>query len=210
MLKISRTLLSAFLAASSAPLAAQVVSIGPSIGYYRPFGRFDPASLFSTALPRQPSDLAGMAWGVEVSLRLRRRIGAEAIFSTVTSTVPGCLCPGGPRPPTGERVTLLVLAGQYRIDLPRRAYDLRLSAGPATIQHGGDGYGYYGSPRSWGGAGALELTRRMGSHVEAVARAMGLAYSLHHQALPQSGGQFDGLISLAARWRFGAALPGER
>lgn len=207
MLKLSRTFLAAFLAASSAPLAAQVISIGPSIGYYRPFGQFDPTGLFSTALPRQPSDLAGIAWGVDASVRLPHRIGAEATFSTVTSTVPGCVCPGGPRPPTGERVTLLVLAGQYRIGLPRRDYELLLGAGPATIQHGGDGYGYYGSPRSWGGAGALELTGRLASHIEAVARVMGLAYSFRLQSPPQSGRQFDGLVSLTARWRFGNASP---
>lgn len=209
MLTFSRAALALSLATSAAPLAAQVVSIGPSIGYYRPFGQFDPGNVISTALPRQPSDLAGIAWGVDASVRLRGGLGAEGIFSTVTSTVPGCVCPGGPRPPTGERVTMLVLAAQYGAALPRD-YELLLSAGPANIQHGGDGYGYYGSPRSWGGAGAVELTRRIASQFETGIRVMGLAYSFRPRSVPQSGKQFDGLVSLTARWRFRAVSPNER
>ncbi len=201
MHKLSQALVLSCLIAS--PAAAQVLSVGPSVGYYRPFGRFDPAPIVSTDLPREPRSLAGRTWGAEARLTLRGRLGIEGSFSTVASTVPGCTCPNGYLNPTNERVNMFIITGQYSVTPPHGPIGLVVSAGPAAIQHGGTGYGRYGSPRSWGGAGGVEATGRLSSHLEAVARVTAVAYSFHLGFPPQSGNQVDGLLTLGARLRFG-------
>ena len=52
-------------------LQAQTLEIGPSVGFYRPFAQFDPASYFSSDLPEHPSDLEGIAWGGDVRVSFR-------------------------------------------------------------------------------------------------------------------------------------------
>ena len=52
--------------AAPAPALGQVRgSVGPLVGYYRPIGHIDTASVYSTSLPTDPSQLRGVAWGVE-------------------------------------------------------------------------------------------------------------------------------------------------
>jgi len=198
------------LSAGHAPLAAQAIELGATFGWYQPLSSFQTGAVGSTDLPRQASDLRGIAWGAEVRVPLRDRAGVGAIFATVTSTVPGCICPGGHTlPPTGERVSLVAVEALYRTPIggPNK---LSFEIGPAMIQHGGDGYGHYGSPKSWGGVGGIEVSRSLASHFEAAARALAAAYSYHMDFPPQSGPQLDLIVSLALRWHLGAASHNSR
>ncbi|HEY9227913.1 MAG TPA: hypothetical protein VIP11_14750, partial [Gemmatimonadaceae bacterium] len=46
----------------AAPVAAQLRgSVEAFAGYYRPFGKFEPASVYLTSLPETPSDLSSVA-----------------------------------------------------------------------------------------------------------------------------------------------------
>ena len=58
--------------------AAQTsVSVGPYVGYYRPFGHFDPASVYITGMPTTPQDLSGAAFGGEADAWFGRHLGAS-------------------------------------------------------------------------------------------------------------------------------------
>src|SRR4051812_17999933 len=102
------------LVASSAH-AQGPVALAPFVGYYRPLGHFAPASVLSTALPRTPSDLSGLAWGASIRSELRPRFAVEVFATTSESTLPGCLCPGGPTPSIRNRVTIASAMLQYDI-----------------------------------------------------------------------------------------------
>jgi hypothetical protein len=198
------------LTAGHARLAAQSVELGASFGWYQPLWGFRLGPIASTDLPQHANDLRGIAWGAEARVPVRDRFGVEAVFTTAASTVPGCLCPGGYiLPPTGERVNLAAVEGLYRIPIGGRN-EVSFGLGPAMIQHGGEGYGRYGSPKSWGGLGGIEVSHSLTSHVEAAARALAAAYSFHLDFPPQSGPQLDLVISLSIRWRFRAASLKER
>jgi hypothetical protein len=158
----------------------------------------------STDLPRHASELAGIAWGGEARWSFRERLGIEAILATAASTVPSCSCPGGfVVPPTGERVDVAAVEGLYRVPL-RGRNEVSFGLGPALIEHAGEGYHRYGSPKSWGGAGDIEATHALTSHLEASARALASAYSFRLDFPPQSGPQLDLLMSVSVRWRLRA------
>ena len=195
---------------SSSPVAAQSLELGPSLGWYQPLSTFRVGPVESTDLPQSPRELRGFAWGVDGRLLLQKRAGVEGIFATAASTVPGCECPGGfALPPTGERVSLVAVQGLYRIPIGE-ANEIGFGLGPTMVQHGGEGYGRYGSPKSWGGIGGVELSQLLGSHLEAAAHALAAAYSFHLGYPPQSGPQLDLLIFLDVRWRWRAASPNDR
>jgi hypothetical protein len=198
------------LSAERASLKAQALELGASFGWYQPLGTLRVGPIESTDLPQSASDLRGIAWGAEARLPLYKRAGIEGIFAMAASTVPGCACPGGSiLPPTGERVSLAAVEGLYRIPIDG-SNEVSFGLGPAMIQHGGEGYGRYGSPKSWGGVGGLEVTHSVGSHVEAAARALAAVYSFHLDFPPESGPQLDLLMSLSVRWRLRASSPNER
>lgn len=189
---------------TGARLAAQTLDFGASVGWYQPLSGFRVGPIESTDLPQRARDLRGVAWGAEARVPLRHRTGIEAIYATATSTVPGCLCPGGYiLPPTGERVSLIAVEGLYRISIGA-PNEVSLGLGPAMIQHGGQGYGHYGSPKSWGGVGGIEVSRSVASHVVLAAEAHAAAYSFRLDFPPQSGRQLDLLLLLTLRWRLRA------
>jgi hypothetical protein len=187
----------------AAPAAAQVaVDVGPLIGYYRPFGRFAPASIMSTDMPTQPSDLSGRLWGAEAHVTMHGRFGVDALGATATSTLPSCLCPEGPTGETHARVNLAVVEGQYDLSLAPDRYHLWLGAGPSIVQHAGTGYARYGSPTSVAGGLSLHFAAPLGSHVQLAASAMGLRYSFNLDFPPEHGPQLDGLASVGLRWHW--------
>ena len=179
--------------------AQTVIGFQPLVGYYWPLGRFDHADLLSTALPQQPSDLRGPAWGVALQLRLRDRFAVEVFGQTTMHTLPGCLCPGGPTDPQPVHVGLAGVLGQYDVSSNPR-YHLWAGLGPAVIRHSGRGYERPDSPISWGGAFALELAVPLPSRWEFVTNATGVGYSFNLDFPPQHGPQLDALLSLGARW----------
>ena len=191
-------------AGTRASIGAQSIELGGLFGWYQPLADFRFGSIQSTDLPASARDLHGIAWGGDARLALGKRAAVEAIVESATSTTPGCACPGGYiLPPTTERVTLAAVEGLYRVPLGG-TNEFSFGGGPAMIQHGGDGYGRYGSPKSWGGVGSVEIGHAVNSHLEAAARVLGAAYSFRLDFPPQSGPQFDLLVSLGVRWRFRA------
>ena len=105
-------------------------------------------------------------------------------------------------------MSVIALEGLYRI--PVSSYEISVGVGPALIQHGGEGYERYGSPRSWGGIGAIEIGHNLTSHFGVAAGALATAYSFKLDFPPQSGRQFDVLMSLGGRWRLHSASPTAR
>lgn len=138
------------------PTQAQVMTaVGLFGGYYRPFGHFDPASVYSTALPVEPRDLRGFLGGGAVHLSLGRRLGIEAQMAVAFSTIPAVVAPGGPRGPTNANVEVATLEGEYDVSPTPHRYRVWLNAGPAFVRHGGDAYARYGSPTSVGAAAGV-------------------------------------------------------
>ena len=181
-------------------LATQGIELGASVGWYQPLGSFRLGSFATTDLPEQATDLRGIAWGGEARLLLRERAGIEAIITSAASTTPGCTCPGGhDLPPTGQRVNIAALDVFYHRAITPSS--IAVGLGPAMIEHGGNGYGRYGSPKSWGGVGVIEVSRPLVSHVDGAARILAAAYSFHLDYPPQSGPQLDLLLLVSIRWR---------
>lgn len=212
MSRIVRTLGTALMlvAGIAAPAMGQVTgSIGPLVGYYRPFGHFDPASVYSTSLPQEPSDLSGVAWGAEGQLSFGGRLGLEGQLASASSTIPEVITPGGPSGPTNARVTIATLQARYDASPSREKAGVWLSAGPALIEHGGDAYRRYGSPRSVGVAAGIGIAVPITSTLRVVAGVTALRYSFdvpmpaelrYNPGSMEHGTQTDAIFHLGLRW----------
>jgi hypothetical protein len=205
----SRVLL-AVLLSPLLPLTAQTSgAIGLFAGYYRPFGHFDPASIYSTALPTEPSDLRGPAWGGLGQLVIHRRFGLEAELAVARSVLPEVITPAGPRGPTNAEVDIAALEGQYDVSPKPERYRVWLGAGPAMIRHGGDAYAPYGSPVSVGGAASAAVVVPLRSELQlafdltTLWYVFDLAMPSQFQSNPGSlehGAQRDALLRVGVRW----------
>jgi hypothetical protein len=203
MLRVSPRLIGILLlAALPTSVLAQGIEIGPSVGYYRPLREFDPAAVSASDLPSRPSELSGVAWGAEMGAAFRNRIGIEATFSTIASTLPPFGNPGlGTVSRTEERVNILTLEAQYDVAPSQGGSQLLVSAGPTMIQHRGEGYSRYGSPGSWGGVAGLEFVHGVTQHLQLAVNLRGVLYSFNLSSPPQHGTQLDGLAVISVRWR---------
>ena len=192
------------------PMRAQVTaSVGPIVGYYRPFGHFDPASVYTTDLPSEPRDLRGFMAGGAAHLSLGRRFGLETHVTIAHSSIPAVITPGGPRGPTKANVDIATLEGEYDVSPTRQRYRVWLKAGPALERHGGDAYARYGSPTSVGGAAGAGLTVPLGRRFHFAADVTTLWY-VFDLAMPpelqlnpgrlQHGAQRDALMQVGLRW----------
>lgn len=183
-------------------LLAQTISLGPSLGYYRPLGRFRATNVLSTDLPTVPSGLAGLAWGGELGIALQQRVRIQAAFSTIASTLPTLINPGfATAINTHERVNVVTLEAQYALISGHAISQLLVGVGPTFVQHRGEGYARHGAPRSFGAAGGVEFVRGV-THALQLAADLGTAiYSMNVPNPPQHGTQFDALLTLSARWR---------
>jgi hypothetical protein len=142
----------ATLALGSAVQGQVTTSMEGFVGYYRPFGPFDPASVSATGLPVEPSDLQAPAWGGTVHLGIGQRLGVAAQLATTRSQIDEAGTPEGPRGPTNVSVVLGSLLFQYDVSPNPHAYHVRVNAGPAFVRHGGEAYRPFGSPTSFGPA----------------------------------------------------------
>jgi hypothetical protein len=190
---------------------AQVAgALGAFIGYYRPFGSFDPASVYSTDLPNQPSDLQGLAAGVSAAISLTAHFGSAATLAMIRSEVPQITIPGGPRGPTGVQILVGTVEGRINV-LPRSyASRLWLGLGPAFVRHGGTAYSRYGSPTSLGAAASLEAVVPLRTHLEWATGATGMAYTIDIPMPPElrlnpgqleHGNQRDVVFRTGLAWR---------
>jgi hypothetical protein len=199
----------------AAPLRAQSsIELAPFVGYYRPMGSFAPASVYSTALPSKPSDLSGVAWGVEARSWISQRLGVQLQAAVASSTMPEVNTPGGAMGPYAAQV--LIVTAQALYDLSPSPEGFRrvwLSAGPALIRYGGDAYSLAGggAPVSVGAALGAGLNIPLGSRLSATAGVQVLLYQLD-MGFPsslsgnpgrfESGFQDDLLLHLGLAWNW--------
>jgi hypothetical protein len=190
-------------------LGAQVTfDVGPLVGYYRPLGHFDPATVFETDLPDTPSGLSGLAWGGAARLAFAHRLGIEAELSVTNSSVREVATPGGPRGPTGAQVVIATALGQLDLSRDPAGYHAWLGVGPAFVRHGGDAYAPHGSPTSVGGALGGGISYPLRGHLRIEANATAVFYSfdvpMPAQILApgslEHGFQKDALVQLGLRW----------
>jgi hypothetical protein len=199
----------------AAPLRAQSsIELAPFVGYYRPMGSFAPASVYSTSLPSKPSDLSGVAWGVEARSWISERLGVQLQAAVASSTMPEVNTPGGAMGPYAAQV--LIVTAQALYDLSPSPEGFRrvwLSAGPALIRYGGDAYSLAGggAPVSVGAALGAGLNIPLGSRLSATAGVQVLLYQLD-MGFPsslsgnpgrfESGFQDDLLLHLGLAWNW--------
>ena len=179
------------------------------VGYYRPFGHFDPASVYTTDLPERPEDLRATAWGGAGQLAIGNRFGVAAQVAKTSSRVPQVVNPGGAAGPTDASVLLATLQGQYAVALKPHA-QIWLNAGPGLVHHGGTGYARHGSPTSFAGAMGTTFVVPVAPHLQFTANATVLLYVLDVPMPPQlrlnpgrleHGAQRDALLHAGLSWR---------
>ena len=199
----------ATLALGSAVQGQVTTSVEGFVGYYRPFGHFDPASVSVTGLPAKPSDLQGPAWGATVHLGVGQRVGFAAQLVTAHARIGEVVTPEGPRGPTNASVVLGSLVAQYDLSPNPRAYHVRVNAGPAFVHHGGDAYQPFGSPTSFGPALGTAVLVPLRAHLQLTAEATGLFYGFDLPMPPalransghlEHGTQRDVLVHLGIAW----------
>jgi hypothetical protein len=195
MLKASTVcggILFALLCASTAQ-AQSSFEAGPIAGYYRPTADFDPSTVFTTDLPRQPKDLAGVAWGAKARLWFGPRFGAEMQVSVISSERDSVFTPAGPLQPPSARMTIATLQLLYSLSPDQERVRPWISAGPGLVHHGGDAYEEYGSPTSPAAAVALGASVRVGGHFRITAGATGLLYPYEVEMPPELAANGDAL-----------------
>ncbi len=199
----------------TSPLIASAqtrLEFGPVLAYYRPFAAFEPASVFSTALPRTPQDLSGMAWGGVARAWFGTRIGAELGGSIAEGTIPSQPTPAGPTRPIGTRVGVVTVQGLLTLTGDPTGRQAWVSAGAGVIRHGGDAYARYGTPTDTGVAigagGRLPIAARL----HATFGVSTLVYMFDLPMPPelsrnpgslQRGRQVDTFLYLGATWMLG-------
>jgi hypothetical protein len=202
--------IAACLLAAAAPARAQTsVELGPVFGYYRPLGRFEPASVYSTSLPGDPSELAGVSWGGAAQVRFGGRLGAEVQVSVANSIIPGGNTPAGPGKGVRAAVAAALAQGQYDVSPMPARFHVWLGAGPALVRHGGSAYAPYGSPVSAAGAASVGVSARVASRAEVALGVTTLLYPFD-LAMPaalqrnpgslEHGFQTDAMVHLGVRW----------
>jgi hypothetical protein len=133
------------------PAAAQSRwELGPLVAAYIPTGSFQPAPYYSTALPSDPGDMAGVAWGARGKLWFTPRLGLQIQAAVSSTNVGGGPSPAGLLRPTPVRVLALTAQGLYDLHLSPSSR-VWISAGGGLIQHGGAAYEPYGSPTNAAG-----------------------------------------------------------
>ena len=193
---------------ATASRAQTSVSIGPVVGYYRPFGHFERASVYSTDLPMKPEDLSGPEFGGEVDAWFGRRVGASIEAGFASSSVPATVTPAGMRGPTAARVETAV--AQALVSLPTSFREhLWLSAGVGVIRHAGTAYARYGSPSEGAGVIGAGAKADLNDHFSLTAGITTLWY-MFNLPMPaelrlnpgslERGRQMDAIFHLGARW----------
>jgi hypothetical protein len=200
----------------AASVAAQTsLSVGPYVGYYRPFGHFEPASVYSTNLPPDPQALAGAVFGGEADAWLGKHFGASLDAAVTRSSVGITLTPEGPRGPTSAHVETVV--AQALVALPRMLGPHSwISGGFGMVRHTGDAYAGLSSLSQ--GAGVVGAGSRLdlNDRVSLTAGVTTLWYMLNVPMPPElranpgsleRGRQLDVTFRLPASW---SILPGAR
>lgn len=195
----------AMLTVVAAPLAAQPrVEVGPFVALYAPQREFAGATVYLTALPASPSDLAGMAWGGEARVWMSPQLGLQLQVASTSSNVGGGFTPGGPMPSMNARVDVAVLQALLRLRPEPSRVQVALGTGAGWIRHGGEAYAPYGNPVQLATALGLRGSVRMGSHLVAAAGLTTLLYNIDVSdddgTSLEHGFQVDPLVHVGVSW----------
>jgi hypothetical protein len=203
--------LAATIAAPAIASAQTRVEIGPLLGYFRPFGNFEPSSVYSTTLPRDPKDLKGRSLGGESRVWFGDRVGAELRGSVARSTIPSVSTPVGPSRPTSADVTTLTTQALLTVLGRPARYQVWISGGVGLVHHGGEAYEQHTSLTDVGpvvGAGArIRLNRNLHATggFSAVTYMFDMPMPSDLQLNPGSlerGRQLDVLVHIGVSWMF--------
>ena len=186
--RVSRSTLAVVLAsmALAAPVVAQIrVEIGGTVGRYSPAGSFEPTSVYSTQLPRNPDQLSGVALGGLLRVWVAR-IGVQVDATTTSVTEGGGSTPGGYKSPTAARVS--TGSAQLLVRLTGDGGRTRawLGAGAGSIHHGGAAYEPYGSPVNYGGVVSVGSAIRLIAGLSADLGLTSMIYDLNVRGSAQT------------------------
>jgi hypothetical protein len=202
----TRTLVVAHMLIGTSLAAQTSVSVGPYVGYYRPFGHFDPASVYITGMPTTPQDLSGAAFGGEADAWFGRRLGASIEAGVSQSTVPAEHTPEGVRGPTSAHVETVV--AQALVALPRSVGTHSwISAGLGMVRHAGNAYASVGPASAVAGVLGAGSSFDMNDHIAITAGITTLWYVLDipmPAPLRQNPGSLERGLQIDATFRVGA------
>jgi len=196
------------LAAISSPCRAQHdIEIGPFAGYYRPLGRFDQASVFSTALPATPQDLAGLIVGIDGRVWLSRRFGVELEGALSGGSVGPYFNPGfGTENITSYDVQMLAV--QVLAQASAGGRRLWIGGGPGVVRHAGNAYSPYGSPADLAGVASAGGETDVGRFLAISVGVSALAYNFDLRtpsfivnARMEHGRMIDAAVRVGLMWR---------
>lgn len=149
-------------AALASQSAAQIrVEVGATLGHYKPFGSFAPASVSMVSLPHAPSALAGTALGGQFRVWVAPRFAIQLAGSTATSSVGGGSTPNGYAPAVSARVSMATAEVLYQLTGRDHRARIWLEAGGAVVRHGGDAYKPFGFPVNRGGVAGIGSAIRL-------------------------------------------------
>ena len=155
------------------------VELGATIGAYSPLGSFQPASVYSTALPGSPSSLGGTAFGGQIRLWVSPRLGFELAGATTSSSFGGGFSPGGEVPRQSARVTTGTAQLLVLVTGDGSRARMWVGAGGGAIQHGGAAYASFGKPVNYGLALGLGSAIRVVGALSADLGITSLIYNLN-------------------------------
>jgi len=167
------------MAFASSARAQLKVELGATIGEYAPLGNFQPAQVYSTSLPRSPSDLSGAAFGGELRVWFAPRVGVALTGSTASSTVGGAITPEGQSPYIPVRVSTGSAQLLYLVTGDNSRARVWVGTGLSLVQHGGKAYEPYGSPVSLGSALGIGSAIRIRGGLSAEVGVSSLIYELN-------------------------------
>ncbi len=175
-----------------------------------PAGSFEPASIYSTILPGKPSDLSGLAWGVEGRVWFGRRLGVQLQVAEASSTIGAINTPAGfTSGPTPAQVQFVTAQALYNFYPSPEDARLWLSAGTGVVRHGGVAYDHYGDPTQMAGVAGFGYAILIGHGLSATVGETTLLYLFDLPMPPglernpgslEHGFQVDALLHLGLSW----------
>ena len=188
----ARAVAVAVLAFGAFPLRAQAsIELAPSVGYYRPTANFGKTQETATWLPAKPSDLSGIALGVDARLWFHNRVGVQLQLSVAYSTIhfddstpaqTGAQGSSSPFHSLGAQVQIVTAQVVSNLASPEQHYRVWVSGGPAVVHHGGDAYSFdptFTSTADVGAALGFGADIPLGNRLRTTFGVESLLYSLH-------------------------------
>lgn len=191
------------------PTSRFSLEFGPVLGYYRPYGTFEPASVYFTSLPYAPDDLKGPARGGEGRVWFGRRAGLELRASVASSTLPSVSTPAGLTRPIPARVYTLTAQALLTILGTPSGRQIWVGAGAGISRHGGEAYARHRSVTDIGPTAGFGARFPLTHRIHATAGLNAFTYMFDMPMPPylrlnpgslQRGRQLDVLVHAGVSW----------